>query len=75
MHHVVNNIEATVINEILKRHIDTKVRDKEILNNMFKDAVDHIAIADVKKELSTSKYVLIKWIRLMILFVMYFTKK
>ena len=57
MHHVVNNIEATVINEILKRHIDTKVRDKEILNNMFKDAVDHIAIADVKKELSTSKYV------------------
>ncbi len=56
MHHAVNSVEATVITEILKRNIDTKVREKSVLNNMFKEAVNRAAIIDVKDEISNGDY-------------------
>ena len=55
MHHAVNSFEASVITEILKRNIDTKVSDKDVLNGMFKDAVNKAAMADVDNEIASAK--------------------
>jgi len=55
MHHAVNNFEASVITEILRRNIDTKVTDKSVLNSMFRDAVNKAATADINGEIISAK--------------------
>ena len=51
MHHAVNNVEASVITEILRRNIDTKVTDNNVLSNMFKDAVNKAITSDINGEI------------------------
>jgi hypothetical protein len=55
MHHAVNNFEASVITEILRRNIDTKVTDKSVLSSMFRDAVNKAATADINGEIISAK--------------------
>ncbi|NJO92433.1 MAG: hypothetical protein HC831_28285 [Chloroflexia bacterium] len=55
MHHAVNSVEATVITEILRRNIDTKISDKKVLSNMFSEAVNKAVITDIKNEINTGK--------------------
>jgi hypothetical protein len=52
IHHAVNSIEANVISDILSRNIDTKISEKSVLKNMFKDTVDSLIYSDIDIETS-----------------------
>jgi len=52
IHLAVNTIEAKVVNQMLERQLDKRVKDKKVLKNMFHEAVNKTATEDIENDLS-----------------------
>lgn len=52
LHIAVNTIEGKVVNEILEKNLDQKIKDKKVLRNMFKDAVNRTIIEDIENDIT-----------------------
>jgi hypothetical protein len=52
LHLAVNVIEAKVVNQILEKQLDKKVKDKIVLRNMFRETVKRTASEDIEKDLA-----------------------